>query len=155
MELLHRAMKNDPSVALDAAALEMAGVECPGLSPAPYLQMLDQMAGEIRGRLQPKHDGLDFLRVANQVLIQEMGFKGNDADYYNPRNSCLNVVLDSRMGIPITLSLIYIEVARRLGKTVVGIGLPGHFVIRFQDDKISRYLDPYHRGRIITEEDCN
>jgi regulator of sirC expression with transglutaminase-like and TPR domain len=139
---------------LDAAALEIAAVEYPGLDPAPCLAELDHMARELGARLQSTDDGPRFIHLANDYLFRELGFRGNETQYDDPRNSCLNQVLSRRRGIPITLSVVYIEVARRLGRPVFGIGLPGHFVVRYQDAGFSTYIDPFHGGKLLSEGDC-
>ncbi len=157
MQALRAALRDQPGIALDAAALEMAAIERPGLDPAPYLEMLDRIASELDTRLG-RHSGADgprFVRIANHYLFQELGFRGNESDYYDPGNSCLDVVLDRRTGIPITLSVVYIEVARRLGRPAFGIGLPGHFVVQYADVDYSTYIDPFHGGRLLTEDDCS
>jgi regulator of sirC expression with transglutaminase-like and TPR domain len=122
-------LRDEPGVALDTAALEMAFIEHPGLNPAVSLETLDRIASELATRLGSAMDGATFVRIANQYLFEELGFRGNDSEYYDPRNSCLDEVLARRMGIPITLAVVYIEVARRLGRPVFGIGLPGHFLV--------------------------
>jgi regulator of sirC expression with transglutaminase-like and TPR domain len=94
------------------------------------------------------------VRVANQYLFEEAGFRGNEAEYYDPRNSCLDAVLDRRTGIPITLSVVYIEVARRLGQPVAGIGLPGHFIVQYNDGKYCTFADPFHGGKLLSEDEC-
>jgi regulator of sirC expression with transglutaminase-like and TPR domain len=156
MQALRAALRDESGVALDAAALEMAAIERPGLESAPYLEMLDRIASELDTRLggYAGTDGPRFVRIANHYLFQELGFRGNDSDYYDPGNSCLDVVLDRRTGIPITLSAVYIEVARRLGWPVFGIGLPGHFVVQYADVEYSTYIDPFYAGRLLTEDDC-
>jgi regulator of sirC expression with transglutaminase-like and TPR domain len=118
------------------------------------LKTLDEFASEIGARLDPEHDGAEFVRVANHYLFDELSFRGNESEYYDPRNSCLDSVLDRRTGIPITLSVIYIEVARRLGKPVYGIGLPGHFIVQYNDGQYSTFADPFHAGKLLTAEDC-
>ena len=156
MQALRAALSNEPVVALDAAALEIAAIDRPGLDPVPYLEMLDRIASELDTRLggHAGADGPRFVRIANQYLFQELGFHGNDSNYYDPSNSCLDVVLDRRIGIPITLSVVYIEVARRLGRPILGIGLPGHFVVQYSDAKYSTYIDPFHAGKLLTGDDC-
>ena len=154
MPLLGAILRGEPAGELDAAALEMASIERPGLDPAPYLQTLDQLASEIATRLGRGQDGPKFVRVANQYLFEELGFSGNEVEYYDPRNSCLDSVLDRRTGIPITLSVVYIEVARRLGQPVAGIGLPGHFIVQYDDGRYSTFADPFHGGKLLTEDDC-
>ena len=154
MQTLRAALQDHPGVALDAAALEMAGIETPGLDPRPWLEMLDRTASELGSRLEPSAGGEEFVRAANQYLFEELGFRGNEAEYHDPRNSCLNYVLDRRTGIPIALSVVYIEVARRLDRPVAGIGLPGHFIVEYDDGRFSTYIDPFHAGKFLTAEDC-
>ena len=154
MSILRAALGGEPVAELDAAALEMAAIERPGLDPAPYLDTLDQIAAEIATRLGRVANGPKFLRVANHYLFEELGFHGNEAEYYDPRNSCLDAVLDRRLGIPITLSVVYLEVARRVGQPLAGIGLPGHFIVQYNDGGYSTFLDPFHGGKPLTEEDC-
>src|ERR1035438_2223741 len=156
MQALRAALRDEPGVALDAAALEMAAIERPGLDAAPHPTKLHRVDSQLCPRLGG-HSGADgprFVRIANDYLFHELGFRGNDSDYYHPGNSCLDVVLDQRTGIPITLSLVYIEVARRLGRPVFGIGLPGHFVVQYSDAEYSKYIDPFHGGKLLTEDDC-
>jgi regulator of sirC expression with transglutaminase-like and TPR domain len=141
-----------PSVTLDVAALDLARIEHPGLDPAPWLRELDHLAFQIAERAGALDDAPRFLRIANGYLFDELGFHGNETDYYNPRNSCLNDVIASRTGLPIALSVVYIEVARRLAKPVFGIGAPGHFLVEFSDGRRRVFIDPFHRGRILTEE---
>jgi regulator of sirC expression with transglutaminase-like and TPR domain len=144
----------DLSVPLDRAALELATIEFPELEAGVFVAVLDAHAGELRRRLSNSRDGLVYVQEANRYLFDELGFRGNAGDYYNPRNSCLNEVLTARTGIPITLSLVYIEIARRLGKPVQGIGLPGHFIVRYDDGLYSTFIDPFHGGRLLAAEEC-
>ena len=88
--------------------------------------------------------------MANEYLFGDLGFRGNEIDYNDPRNSCLNYVLDRRTGIPIALSVVYIEVARRLGQPVSGVGLPGHFIVEYNDGEFATYIDPFHSGKLLT-----
>jgi len=138
---------------LDRPALDMASIEFPSLDAGPYLQRLNEMAAEL-GDLTAGMSGPEFLARANTYLFDDIGFRGNEKEYYDPRNSCLNWVLDQRIGIPITLSLVYIEVARRLGRPISGIGLPGHFVIQYDDGAWSTYVDPFNGGKLLSEDDC-
>jgi regulator of sirC expression with transglutaminase-like and TPR domain len=142
-------------VTLDVAALEMASVEFPGLDLEGSLVRLDTVAQQIRAQLTEDASGLDFIKAANELLFEVMQFRGNENEYYDPRNSCLNSVLIRRLGIPITLSVIYIEVARRLGRTVYGVGLPGHFIVAYEDRESRYWVDPFHNGRILTFADCS
>src|SRR5207249_12081786 len=90
----------------------------------------------------------------NTLLFETLGFRGNTDDYYDPRNSFFNDVLDRRVGIPITLSTVYLEVTRRLKFPIVGVGMPGHFIVKFADRDDEFFLDPFERGKILTREDC-
>jgi regulator of sirC expression with transglutaminase-like and TPR domain len=154
MEFLRAALQGHTDVGLDQAALEMACIESPGLDPRPSLENLDRMALDLSARLPGPAEGPEFVRGANQYLFEDLGFRGNEAEYHDPRNSCLNHVLDRRTGIPIALSVVYIEVARRMGQPVVGIGLPGHFIVEYDDGRYSTYIDPFHAGKLLTAEDC-
>jgi regulator of sirC expression with transglutaminase-like and TPR domain len=154
MRALRLALEGSPESRLDLAALDIAMLETPDLDPAPSLAILDRLASEIAARVPSYAPGLEFLRAANAYLFRELGFRGNEGDYHDPRNSCLNYVLDRRTGIPITLSLVYIEVARRLGRPVAGVGLPGHFIVQYDDGEFSTYLDPFHEGRLLTATEC-
>jgi regulator of sirC expression with transglutaminase-like and TPR domain len=154
MEALRRAIRDQPEGRLDVAALEIACIETPDLDPEPFLRVLDRIASGISSRLPTGASGREFVRVANDYLFVELGFKGSEIDYNDPRNSCLNSVLDRRTGLPISLSVIYVEVARRLGRPVSGIGLPGHFIVEYNDGEFATYIDPFHSGRLLSLEDC-
>ena len=143
-----------PAVTLDRAALDIARLEYPDLDPEPWIQRLDAIAAEIGRRVRSTAPGEEFIDAANRFLFGELGLRGNERHYYDARNSCLNDVLDRRLGLPITLSVIYIEVARRLGRTVHGIGLPSHFVVQYDDGRFSTYLDPFHGGEALTRSEC-
>ena len=144
--------RND-AMDLDRAALALATIEFPGLDADPYLQRLDAFAAEIAHRVDLSN-GPAFVNGMNRYLLDEAGLKGNADDYYNPHNSCVNRVLDTGLGIPITLSLVYIEVARRLAKPVHGIGLPRHFIVQYDDGEYSTFIDPFHEGDLLTVADC-
>lgn len=154
MQALGLALDGSPDSRLDLAALDIATLETPDLEPASSLAVLDRLASEIAARVSTSAGGPEFLRAANAYMFGELGFRGNETDYNDPRNSCLNYVLDRRTGIPITLSLVFIEVARRLERPVSGIGLPGHFIVQYDDGDFSAYLDPFHEGRFLTAGEC-
>jgi regulator of sirC expression with transglutaminase-like and TPR domain len=126
----------ETEVRLDLAALLIAAHAYPGLDVDAQLARLDEIAAGCPGR------GLDDLL---RHLFVDLGFAGNAADYYDPRNSFLNDVLDRRTGLPIALSVLTIEVGRRLGVGLVGVGLPGHFLVRAADDAHA-FVDPFHGG---------
>lgn len=144
----------ESAIDLGEAALLIAEDAYPGLPVTRYLRRLDEIAAPLRDRVG---DGLslsEMVEALNGHLFGELGFRGNAEDFYDPRNSYLNEVLDRRTGIPITLSLVYIELARRLGLTVVGVALPGHFIVEARRDTASLLLDPFHGGQVLTPEDC-
>ncbi|MEO7650612.1 MAG: transglutaminase-like domain-containing protein, partial [Bryobacteraceae bacterium] len=138
---------------LDRAALRLATIEYPELEIESALQTLDSYAAELGARTAGA-DGEIFVKLAKEYLFQELGFQGNTADYYSPGNSCLNEVLSSRTGIPITLSAVYMEIARRLGRPVYGISMPGHFLVQYNDGLYSTFIDPFHRGQLLHFGDC-
>lgn len=139
---------------LDVAALELATLERPDLDLASCRDDLERIASELSTRLGRSPTGPQFIRVMNQLLFEELGFHGNDDDYHDARNSCLDQVIERRTGLPITLSLVYIELSRRLGQPVHGVGLPGHFVVKYDDGSYATYIDPFHGGKLLTEDDC-
>jgi regulator of sirC expression with transglutaminase-like and TPR domain len=139
---------------LDHAAFELASIHFPDLEPEPFLDQLNDLASQLGDRLRNFNDGRDFVEKAQSYLFGELGFRGNEADYFNPLNSCLNQVLERRTGIPITLSVMYMEIARRLQMPVFGIGLPRHFVLQFDDGNYAAYIDPFNGGRTITIREC-
>src|SRR5215472_2396340 len=109
----------------------IARVEYPSLDAGPYLDRLDAIGQEARRRLSPlDSDHYAQVMTLNEYLFSELRFVGNNTHYEDPRNSCLNEVLDRRTGIPITLALVYLEIARRAGLHVVGVNFPGHFLLR-------------------------
>lgn len=154
MNHLRYILEEDPEKGrLDLAALELATIQFPDLDPEPYLTQLNELASQLGDRLRNFNDGRDFVEKAQKFLFEDLGYRGNDTDFFDPRNSCLNQVLTRRTGIAITLSLLYMEVGRRLQMPIFGIGLPRHFVVQFDDGNYSTYIDPYG-GRPITARDC-
>jgi regulator of sirC expression with transglutaminase-like and TPR domain len=145
----------DEQIDLAKAALYFAQEEYPNLEPEAYLQTLDRMAADVRGQLPETRYPLKVIQTLNHYLFQDSGFSGNTADYYDPRNSYLNQVIERRMGIPITLSLVYLEVARRIEFPMIGVGMPGHFLIRPVGDDLNVFVDPFHQGEILFPEDCH
>ena len=131
----------DAEIDLAEGALIIAGQEYVGLNESFYLDRLDDLADEIRPVISAEIDPLKNIQHLNHFLSDQKGFRGNEAQYYDRRNSFLNDVLDRKTGIPISLSLLYIELGKRLGLHFEGIGLPGHFIIRY------RHLAPQRLGR--------
>jgi regulator of sirC expression with transglutaminase-like and TPR domain len=147
---------NEPGESLAAAALAIARVEYPALDPAPYVQRLERMGEAAEGRLQRQASGGLPAQVAtlNAYLFEELGFSGNAQRYDDPRNSFLNEVLDRRLGIPISLAAIYLEIGRRGGMRLEGVNFPGHFLVRAPSAAEDLIIDPFHAGALLSEVDC-
>jgi regulator of sirC expression with transglutaminase-like and TPR domain len=144
-----------PVIDLPRAALLCArAIAYPALDVEHYLERLDQLATAAGNRLT-SDDGLFSRAVAvSNFLFNDSCLTGNVSDYADPRNSYLNEVLDRKLGIPITLSVIYLAVAKRLGLPVCGVGLPGHFIVGVREGEETLLLDPFHGGRCLTRADC-
>jgi regulator of sirC expression with transglutaminase-like and TPR domain len=139
---------------LAEAALLIAQEEYPTLEVATYLRQLDAMAATIQARLGLELDARRIVARINAYLFDEQGFHGNQEAYYDPRNSFLNDVLDRKTGIPITLSVLYIEIARQVGLPIVGVGMPGHFIVAYTAQPEPFWVDPFHHGQILSRQDC-
>jgi regulator of sirC expression with transglutaminase-like and TPR domain len=142
------------AVPLAESALLMACEEYPQLELAPYLDRLDEIAEFVRPKLRSGGSPLETVEALNDVLFGVVGFRGNTENYEDPRNSFLNDVLERRVGIPITLSAVYLEVARRVSFPVSGVGMPGHFLVKYADRSEEFFLDPFNGGQILSREDC-
>ncbi len=154
---------DDAAIDLAQGALLIASIAYPELDMAPYMAQLDLLASRVRSLLEiPPHeaetpekiDALAALHALNQVLFKEEQFHGNQEDYMSPENSFFNRVLEEHTGIPITLSLLYIEVARRVGIQIEGVGLPYHFMVRYRSAERSIYIDPFEGGLLFSEKEC-
>ena len=143
-----------PSVPLAEAALAIAEEEYPGLDTGLYLAQLDALGREVDGRLGPRRDAAATLRLLKEVLFDEERFRGNVDAYYDPRNSFLNEVMERGLGVPITLSVVFIEVASRVGLPVQGVGFPGHFLVKYVAGGREVFIDPYHGGEILSADEC-
>ena len=164
----HAALSPDPDLAI--AALMIARVEYPKLDAGPYLDRLDALGAEAKLRVgaaparagaPPLVDPERYARVMalNDYLFKELRFVGNEVQYEDPRNSFLNEVMDRRTGIPISLALLYMEVARRAGLHVEGINFPGHFLVRCPARRTVHHsedliIDAFHGGAILSEDAC-
>jgi regulator of sirC expression with transglutaminase-like and TPR domain len=137
----------DENINLAEAALLIARHEYPDLEPEHYLRRLDAMAAQCRARLSPAPSAAEAIAGLSDYLFAEAGFRGDLRTFNDPRNSFLNDVLDRRLGIPITLSLLYMEVGARLGLHVDGISFPGHFLVRAACEGGGIVLDPFGGGR--------
>ncbi|HJR59058.1 MAG TPA: transglutaminase-like domain-containing protein [Vicinamibacterales bacterium] len=153
---LERAL-NAPGADIVPAALAIARVEYPALDPQPYLDQIEAMGLNAAARLAGVAVvSSEAITVLNEYLFEEEGFSGNREHYDDPRNSFLNEVLDRRTGIPISLAIIYLEVARRAGLDITGVNFPGHFLLRAAGPVVGENLiiDPFHGGALLSEIDC-
>jgi len=145
----------DERIDLLAAVLAVARSEYPKLDAEVYVRRVDQFADRVRAVLPRYAEVPEIISALNRVLFIEEGFRGNREDYYDRRNSYLNEVLDRKLGIPITLAVLYIEVARRVGFAVFGVGMPGHFLLKFFDAAgHPTVLDVYDGGRVLSASEC-
>lgn len=144
----------DPAVDVDiaAVALELARDEYPELQPAGYLAELDRLATELLPRLNG--DLANDASALCEMLFIEEGYRGDAERYYDPENSYLNRVMDRRLGLPITLSILAVAVGRRAGLHVEGVGLPGHYIARLVRGREVALFDPFHGGNLLTVSDC-
>ena len=154
---------NAPGPDLAASALVIARLEYPHVQPAAYVDLLDTMGATAREEIERHVDSTGNPSVASRIeafngyLFRREGFTGNRDRYEDPRNSCLNEVLERRTGIPITLSLVYLEAGRRAGLRIEGVNFPGHFLVRVSDDAGGArrlIIDPFHGGALLSEHDC-
>jgi regulator of sirC expression with transglutaminase-like and TPR domain len=147
---------NKPENRLDLgrAALLIASEEYPGLDILRYVAKLEAMAAAVRRQVEGTVDPLVKIDYLNRYLFLERGFRGNSQEYYDPRNSFLNDVLDRQLGIPITVSIVYMEVGRRVGMPLQGVGMPGHFIVKYANSDGDIYIDPFNKGRVLSREAC-
>jgi|SRR5579883_2071439 len=141
------AMRPDPD--LETGALLVARFGYPGLKASVYRQWLDRVATRVQDDLPSDADaGMAFQRL-NSHLFQALGFAGNQSNYYDPDNSYINRVIDTRRGIPVSLSILYLLLAKRLNLPVHGVGTPGHFLLAYKSGPHTCFIDPFNRGRLM------
>ena len=126
----------------------------PSINVEAYRAMLDGYAADLMGRLDYAGEPESIIATLNACLFAEQGFRGNEEEYYSPDNSYLSRVLDLRTGNPILLCVLYLTLCRRLQLPVAGIGLPGHFLCRFQNARTELFIDAFNKGRLLTKADC-
>jgi regulator of sirC expression with transglutaminase-like and TPR domain len=146
--------RSEDEITLAEAALLIAAEEYPRLEIGLYLEKLENLAQHTSFRIKDATNVMEIIEAINRTLFDELGFQGNRENYYDPRNSYLNEVIDRRLGIPITLSVVYLEIARMLHLPMQGIGLPGHFILGFPGDSENIYVDVFNGGRLLTENAC-
>ena len=144
---------SEETIDLGRAALTIALGDYPELDIENYLRRIDALAVAVSHRCGAEPDTFHSMAALNYVLFKEEGFRGNRDDYYDPKNSFLNDVIDNRRGLPITLSVLYMEVGRRIGLTLDGIGFPGHFLVKTIAEGDEIVIDPFNAGEIKSHED--
>ncbi|HVK59197.1 MAG TPA: transglutaminase-like domain-containing protein [Candidatus Kapabacteria bacterium] len=140
---------------IEEGALLLAQTQYPEINTLAYQALFDSYAADLREQIDPGAPADQVIAAINQYLFEELGYHGNEEDYYNPENSYINRVVDKRAGNPISLCTLYLFVARRLQLPMVGIGMPGHFLCRFQtasEDVL--FIDAFNRGKLLTKADC-
>lgn len=141
-------------VPLARPALLIARTEYAELDVDAYEERLHELGAHLEARIHPAADLRSQLAEAHRLLFDEYGFRGNEDEYSDPRNLYLNEVIDRRSGIPVTLAIVYIEVCRAAGIDARAVGLPGHVVVRVESPEGPVLVDPFHRGRELTDEEC-
>jgi regulator of sirC expression with transglutaminase-like and TPR domain len=143
--------KEDAHIDLARACLMIAQDAYPRLDVERYMTEIERMALRLRGRLPPSGGAEERIVALNDFLFEDLGYWGNTDDYYDPRNSYLNEVIDRKTGIPITLSVLYLEVGRRIGLALEGVSFPGHFLVRVKLRAGALVLDPFAGGAPLSE----
>lgn len=146
--------REDDEINLAEAALLVAAEEYSRLDVNLYLWKIDSFGDIAREHAAESSNPIDFITALNTTLFEQLGFSGNRESYYDPRNSYLNEVIDRRTGIPITVTVVYIEVARRIGFPVKGVGLPFHFIAKHEADDGDVFIDPFNGGRVLGAAEC-
>lgn len=141
-------------VDLEEASFILANYGYPEMDVKKYKEKLDKIANTIKERIVDFEEPEQIIREINNYLFGEAGFKGNREDYFNPDNSYINMVLERKKGIPISLSVFYLLITQRLGLPVFGVGMPGHFIIKYKKDDFELFIDPFHRGKILSKQEC-
>jgi regulator of sirC expression with transglutaminase-like and TPR domain len=147
-------LKHGEEFDLEEAVWLLAQTQYPDINVEAYQALLDSFAAELRERLDLTREPKEVLTRINTYLFEELGFSGNEENYYDPENSYLNRVIDRRTGNPINLSLLYMLLARRLRLPVTGIGLPGHFICRHQSSAAEIFIDAFNGGKFLSKADC-
>lgn len=160
--LNRRKLTHDLRTALDRESLDLeTGVylisrlgDSTELDFHQFQQSLDELSFPLKEKLEGVEDTMDRIDVFRDYLFQERAFQGNTEDYYNPHNSYLTAVLESGKGIPVSLSVLSILIARRVDLPLEGVNLPGHFIVRYDAPDLKLFLDPFNEGNYLTEEEC-
>ncbi len=145
----------DGAFDLEDAAVLVARIEYPDLDADEIDLQLEELADGLRP-LIPRSEvsGREKVEILSEYLFDELGFTGNTRDYYDPDNTYINKVIERRLGIPVSLSVVTILVGRRVGMPLYGVGLPKHFLVKYQDAREEVFFDPFNGGQILTRKDC-
>jgi regulator of sirC expression with transglutaminase-like and TPR domain len=140
---------------IEEGSLLLAQTQYPEINTLAYQALFDSYAADLKEQLDPNAAAEQVIAVINHYLFEELGYHGNEENYYDPDNSYLNRVVDRRTGNPISLCSLYLVVARRLKLPMVGIGMPGHFLCRYQTaSEDALFIDAFNRGKLLTKADC-
>jgi regulator of sirC expression with transglutaminase-like and TPR domain len=153
-ELVQLSALPDGQMDLERGTFLIARYAYPSLDVPSYRRQLDDMAQEVRDRIGPRASSEETVKTLNRYLFTEQGFKGNTKNYYELENSYLNRVIDRRTGIPISLSVVYLLIGKRLSLPVHGIGMPGHFLVKYESDRYKIFIDCFNGGALLTEKNC-
>jgi len=144
----------EPALDLARAALLVAAESDPRLDVDRQLHTLESWAAELKARIDPDWNNLQKLARLRSFVFEDLGFRGDSRDYFSPSNSLLNQVMERRIGVPLTLSIIFMELGWRVGIPFEGVGFPGHFLVRLTGEPRDLVLDPFNHARTMHEEDC-
>jgi regulator of sirC expression with transglutaminase-like and TPR domain len=147
-------LKHGEELDLERGVWLLAETQYPHINVEAYQAVLDGYASDLRERIDFEGSPKEILLTINELLFQELAYAGNADNYHDPENSYLNRVMDRRTGNPISLCLISLFLARRLRLPLAGIGLPGHFICRYQSSAAEVYFDPFNGGKFMTKADC-
>ena len=139
---------------IEEGSLLLAQTQYPEINALAYHALFDSYAADLREQVDSTAPAEHVIAVINHYLFEELGYHGNEEDYYDPENSYINRVVDHRTGNPISLCAIYLFVARRLRLPLTGIGMPGHFLCRYQTLSEEFFIDAFNRGKLLTKADC-
>ena len=132
-------------------SLKLAQIlEYPDLNIPKYIEKINEIGNSLKLKIKYVKNSTYLISMLNEHVFEKYGFQGDDEDYYDPRNNFLNAVIDKKTGIPITLSIIYSEVAKYIGLDLRIVGFPGHVVVKYEEEMI---IDPFYRGRLLTIND--
>ncbi len=144
----------DDQVDIERGAFLIARYAYPSLDEPYYKGLLDGMAREVHDRVGQRVSGEEAVKALGRYLFTEQGFRGNTKNYYEAENSYLNRVLDRRTGIPISLSIVYLLITKRLRWPVFGIGMPGHFLVKYESERYKVFVDCFNSGALLAQRDC-